>query len=564
MPTQLDSGDNHGEDQGNTGPTLFPEFWRDVCPKQPPIPFIMILTRGFVLAASLGLVAAENGLDGWLRYAPLPEDVAAPHLDSLPSGIVLLGAVEGQPVSTAGVELTKGFRGIFSKDLTKEEKPDCNSSSVVIIGTADAYADACGSAPTEAQGLKADGFWLSTDSGRPVQIIGQNARGALYGAFEYLSMLAQGNFSSVSYASNPAVPVRWANHWDNMNNRGGHGSIERGYGGDSIFFANDQVLSNLTRVSQYARLLSSIRINAIVPNNVNADANILSDKNLDGMARIADAFRPYGVQVGMSLNFASPQSVGGLSTFDPLDASVVKWWGQKTDQVYKRIPDFAGYLVKANSEGQPGPITYHRTLADGANMFAKAVKPHGGIVMFRAFVYDQLDYNDRKADRANAAVEYFRPLDGKFDDNVVVQVKYGPIDFQVREPASPLFANLLKSNAAIELQVTQEYLGQQCHLVYLAPLWKEILDFDLRVNNEQYFVRDILEGKRPEKAQPLGGFAGVVNVGQDLNWLGSHLAMSNLYAYGRLAWNPTDGSEGMAVTRKVLHIISDTKLTTCK
>ena len=253
--------------------------------------------------------------------------------------------------------------------------------------------------------------------------------------------------------------------------------------------------------------------------------------------------RPWGVQVGISLNFASPQSFG-LNTFDPLNQQVVNWWTQKTNQIYQRVPDFAGYLVKANSEGQPGPLTYQRTLADGANMFAKALKPHGGVIMFRAFVYNQLNSADRKADRANAAVEFFKPLDGKFDDNVVVQIKYGPIDFQVREPASPLFANLLRTNAAIELQVTQEYLGQQCHLVYLAPLWKTILDFDMRLDGKASYVRDILRGERPSGKRPLGGFAGVANAGQDKTWLGSHLAMSNLYAFGRLAWDPTSGSEG--------------------
>jgi alpha-glucuronidase len=303
-------------------------------------------------------------------------------------------------------------------------------------------------------------------------------------------------------------------------------------------------VSDTTRVAQYGRLLASIRINGIVINNVNANADLLNDKNLDGVAKIADTLRPYGVRVGMSLNFASPQSVGGLRTFDPLDQSVVRWWNDKTQGIYKRIPDFAGYLVKANSEGQPGPMTYQRTLADGANMFAKAVKPFGGVVMFRAFVYNQLEYNDKKADRANAAVEFFKPLDSKFDENVVVQIKYGPIDFQVREPASPLFANLLQTNAAIELQVTQEYLGQQCHLVYLAPLWKGILDFDLRINGQKSHVSDVLEGWRPSGQRTLGGFAGVVNVGLDPTWLGSHLAMSNLYAFGRLAWDPSETSEG--------------------
>jgi alpha-glucuronidase len=245
--------------------------------------------------------------------------------------------------------------------------------------------------------------------------------------------------------------------------------------------------------------------------------------------------RPYGVQVGISLNFASPNAT--LGTFDPLASEVVEWWTDKTNEIYENVPDLAGYLVKANSEGQPGPLTYNRTLADGANLFAKAVQPHGGIVMFRAFVYDQLDEAVWTDDRAKAAVDFFKPLDGHFDDNVVVQIKYGPIDFQVREPTSPLFASLLRTNAAIELEVAQEYLGQQCHLVYLAPLWKTVLDFDLRADNQTSRVRDIVGGRRFGRA--LSGSAAVVNVGTNTTWLGSHLAMSNLYARGTLQGSPS-------------------------
>ncbi|KAG0155837.1 hypothetical protein PDIDSM_3010 [Penicillium digitatum] len=380
--------------------------------------------------------------------------------------------------------------------------------------------------------LKEDGFWLNT-KGENIYILGQNERGALYGTFEYLSMLSQGNFSKVAYASNPSAPIRWVNQWDDMDGR-----IERGYGGPSIFFKDGQIVDDLARVAEYARLLASIRINAVVINNVNADAALLNSTNLDGVARIADVFRPYGIQVGISLNFASPQTYGGLSTFDPLDASVIEWWSNITTQVYDRVPDMAGYLVKADSEGQPGPQTYNRTLADAANLFAKEVQPYGGIVMYRAFVYNKLNESIWTDDRAKAAVDFFKDLDGEFDDNVVIQIKYGPIDFQVREPASALFANLVNTSMAIELQVTQEYLGQQSHLVYIAPLWKTILDSDLRVDGQPSLVRDIVAGKRVNRK--LGGSAAVVNVGTNTTWLGSHLSMSNLYAYGRLAWNPVD------------------------
>jgi len=230
----------------------------------------------------------------------------------------------------------------------------------------------------------------------------------------------------------------------------------------------------LARASEYARLLASIRINGIIVNNVNAVATTLSAENIQGLGRIADVFRPYGVQIGISLNFASPTANGTavptINTFDPLDPSVITWWTDMANILYESVPDMGGVLVKANSEGQPGPLTYNRTLADGANLFAKALEPHGGIVMFRAFVYNLLNESDWAADRANAAVEFFKDLDGQFDDNVVIQIKYGPIDFQIREPTSPLFANLLSTNTAIELQVTQEYLGQVPFIfLYLNP-----------------------------------------------------------------------------------------------
>ncbi|KAI1399000.1 glycoside hydrolase family 67 protein [Hypoxylon fuscum] len=488
--------------------------------------------RGLWFLATLGLAAAEDGLNGWLRYARLPCDVVKQA--NIPSTIVALNSTEASPVYTAGQELQKGIRGILGKKL--EVAHETSEGPSVVVGTIATH-----SGFSIVPELEEDGFWLST-KGDTVEIIGQNERGALYGAFEYLSMLAQGNFTEVAYATNPSAAIRWVNQWDNMD-----GTIERGYAGLSIFFKNNATLSNTTRIAQYARLLASIRVNGIVINNVNANPIILSDENMAGLGKIADAMRPWGVKLGISLNFASPQTFGGLSSFDPLDETVIAWWNSTTDKLYSHVPDLAGFLIKANSEGQPGPITYNRTLSDGANMFAKAVKPHGGIIMFRAFVYDYQTLNESnwKDDRANAAVDFFRDLDDKFDDNVVVQVKYGPIDFQVREPTSPLFAHLKQTASAIELQVAQEYLGQQCHLVYLPPLWKTVLDFDMRVDGEKSVVgTDILSGKRFNK-KGLTGYAAVVNVGQNTTWLGTHLAMSNLYAYGRLAWDPTDNEVTM-------------------
>lgn len=490
--------------------------------------------RLFLFLAFLGLATAENGLDGWLRYAPLP--CSQKCHSRLPSSLVVLNATNTSPVSVAGNEIQTGLKRIYDTNVTINHN-HCKTPSAVVVGTITQYRQTCGALKNVPE-LEEDGFWLSTQ-GKNVQILGSTERGALYGAFEYLSLLAQGNFSEVAYARNPSAPIRWVNQWDNMD-----GSIERGYGGPSIFFENGKIVDDLTRVTQYARLLASVRINGIVVNNVNANVTLFTPENLKGLGRIADAFRPYGVQVGVSCNFASPQTLGGLETFDPLNASVIQWWSNITEQVYQNVPDLVGYLVKADSEGQPGPQTYNRTLADAANLFAKALQPHGGIVMYRAFVYDHnLNESNWKADRAKAAVEFFKKLDGQFDDNVVVQIKYGPIDFQVREPVSPLFANLLNTSTAIELQVTQEYLGQQSHLVYLPPLWKTILDFDLRVDHKPSLVRDIVTGKRFNRK--LSGSAAVVNVGTNTTWLGSHLAMSNLYAYGRLAWDPSDDAEGM-------------------
>lgn len=486
----------------------------------------MRIILNLLLAA--GLTLAEDGSNMWLRYAPFR---GAGNYTALPSRILALNATKGSPVYTAQQELVRGIHGIFGKQLETTNLTS-DGSSAIYVGTAEAYK-CMSSLPEEAQDLKQDGFYLSTEGGN-VTIVGSNERGALYGAFEYLSQLAQGKFQPASTVYNPQVPIRWTNEWDNMD-----GSIERGYAGPSFFFRDGFVVTNVTRAAQYARLLASIRINGIIVNNVNANATLLSDRNIEGLGRLADAMRPYGVQLGISLNFASPQTFGGLKTFDPLDSKVDAWWANITNVIYQRVPDMVGYLVKANSEGQPGPLTYNRTLADGANMFARAAKPHGGIIMFRAFVYDNhIKYSDWKADRANAAVDFFKELDGKFDDNVIVQIKYGPIDFQVREPVSPLFSTLRNTSTAIELQVTPEYLGQNDHLVYLGPLWKEILEFDLMADNRTSRVKDIISGERFNR--PLGGYAGVPGAGSNTTWLGSFLAPSNLYAYGRLAWNASE------------------------
>jgi alpha-glucuronidase len=314
------------------------------------------------------------------------------------------------------------------------------------------------------------------------------------------------------------------NQWDNLD-----GSIERGYGGRSIFWENGHVRDDLARVSDYGRMLASLGINACSINNVNANPKILAAEFIPQVARIAEAFRPWGVRVAIAVDFGSPKSVGGLDTFDPIDARVAQWWKTAADELYRAVPDLAGFVLKADSEGRVGPSTYGRTHADAANVVARALRPHGAVLMYRGFVYDHhMDWNNPKNDRARAAYDNFKPLDGQFDENVVVQIKNGPIDFQVREPVSPLFGALEKTNEVMELQVTQEYMGQARHLVFLAPQWKEVLDSVVGTN------------------RPLSGFVGVANVGMDENWAGSQLSQANLYAFGRLAWDPKLSSQQIA------------------
>ncbi|HKU25906.1 MAG TPA: alpha-glucuronidase, partial [Candidatus Sulfotelmatobacter sp.] len=384
-------------------------------------------------------------------------------------------------------------------------------------------------------------FWLkSARIGRSPSLIiaSPSDRGLLYGVFTLLGKIARGeSIASLDERQQPYAPIRWVNQWDNLDGR-----IERGYGGPSIFFADGKVRADLARAGQYARLLASIGINGCTVNNVNAAPEVLKDDFIPQLARIADTFRPWGVQLSISVDLSSPKAIGGMNTFDPLDPNVADWWRKKFDEIYRQIPDFAGVVIKADSEGRSGPSAYGRTHADAANVVAHALKPHGGIVFYRAFVYNHhLDWHNLKNDRAKAAYDNFHPLDGEFDDNAIVQIKNGPIDFQVREPVSPLFAGLPRTNETIELQITQEYTGQQKHLCFLVPMWKEVLDFDMRIDDKHTPVKDIVSGRVFHRA--IGGFAGVANVGMDPNWLGSPLAMANLYGFGRLAWNPNLTSE---------------------
>ncbi|MDU5949412.1 MAG: alpha-glucuronidase, partial [Paenibacillus macerans] len=331
--------------------------------------------------------------------------------------------------------------------------------------------------------------------------------------------------------------------WDNID-----GSIERGYAGDSIFYAGGKITSDLGRIRDYARLLASVGVNALAINNVNVhrlETMLITEAYLPEVAGLAGIFRGYGIKLFLSVNYAAPLEIGGLPTADPLDPEVRRWWRYRAAEINRYIPDFGGFLVKADSENRPGPFTYGRDHADGANMLAEALEPYGGVVIWRCFVYNcKQDWRDRKTDRARAAYDHFVPLDGRFHENVILQVKNGPIDFQVREPVSPLLGAMPATNQMIEFQITQEYTGQQRHVCYLVPQWKEVLEFDTYFQGKGTPVRRIVDGSA--HGNRYGGFAAVSNIGDDANWTGHLLAQANLYGYGRLAWNPELTAEQIA------------------
>lgn len=364
--------------------------------------------------------------------------------------------------------------------------------------------------------LGKEGYTIRTSEGKTV-LEAATEQGLLYATYHLLRLQAEGaDCTRLDIREKPAFDIRVLNHWDNLD-----GTVERGYAGRSLWKWEELTDSVPARYREYARANASVGINGTVLNNVNASAEILSAGYLQKVRKLADVFRPYGIRVYLSVNFASPMKLGGLSTADPLNEEVARWWKEKVQEIYGLIPDFGGFLVKANSEGQPGPCDYGRTHAEGANMLAEALKPYGGIVMWRAFVYSPSD-----ADRAKQAYLEFQPLDGRFRDNVMVQVKNGPIDFQPREPYSPLFGAMPHTPLMVEFQMTQEYLGHSNHLAYLATMWKE-------------FYRYV-------QPSSLKGVAGVVNVGDHVNWCGHDFAQANWYAYGRLAWNPALSAEEIA------------------
>lgn len=379
-----------------------------------------------------------------------------------------------------------------------------------------------------------DGYKVEGDKNKIV-ISAALQSGILYAAYDLLRLQQLNvDLDNLNIEEVPSYDIRILNHWDNLD-----GTIERGYAGYSLWKWNELPYEKSSRYEEYARANASIGINATVLNNVNASPDMLRSDYLLKVKVLADIFRPYGIKVYLSVNFSSPKVLGGLENSDPLNPKVRKWWDNKIKEVYQLIPDFGGFLVKANSEGQPGPQDYGRTHADGANMLADALSPYNGVVMWRAFVY-----NPTLEDRAKQAYLEFVPLDGKFRDNVIVQIKNGPIDFQPREPFNPLFGALNNTQEMIEFQITQEYLGFSNHLVYLAPLFKETLDSDTYSNGIGSTIAKLTDGTlRPQKRTAI---SAVANIGEDVNWCGHHFAQSNWYAFGRLAWNHQLSSEEIA------------------
>lgn len=483
----------------------------------------------------------EEGYLCWLEYRELDDTDLSKSYKKWSSNII---KVEDTPLVNCAVnELSRGLNemlgvepvvSVFDKEIT----------SCIVIGTI-GKSEIIDSAidQNEQNEICEDGFIIKTVNKTDksyIIISGKTDKGLLYGVFSLLRLFQmQTEIDDYVKIENPYFQLRLINHWDNMD-----GSVERGYAGKSIFFSNNQITTELDRVEDYARLLASIGINGVVINNVNVhkyETKLITKEYLPDALKLAEIFRKYGIKIYFSINYASTIEIGGLGTADPLDNEVREWWKSRAKEVYSYIPDFGGFVVKADSENRPGPFTYNRKHADGANMLAEALKPYGGIVIWRCFVYNcHQDWRDYKTDRAKAAYDNFMPLDGMFHDNVILQIKNGPMDFQIREPVSPLFGGLEKTNVNLELQITQEYTGQQKHLCYLVPMWKEVMDFDTYSKGKDSFVKKLIRGNR------IGGVAGVANVGNDANWTGHQLAQANLYGFGRLLWNADLSAEEIA------------------
>lgn len=391
-------------------------------------------------------------------------------------------------------------------------------------------------------GFHPEGYKIS-GNGETVAVEASDENGILYGCFELIRQLSLGTQTQeLSIEKSPAIPLRMLNHWDNMD-----GSIERGYSGNSFFFEKNEILVD-DRIRTYARLLASVGINGTVINNVNvkdAATDLITDRYFEKLRILSEILAEYGIKLFLSLNYAAPMEISGLPGADPLDEQVIRWWKERMQQVYAAVPGLGGFLIKADSEGRPGPFTYGRTHAQGANMLAEAIEPYGGLIIWRCFVYNcKQDWRDRKTDRARSGYDNFIGLDGQFRDNVILQIKNGPMDFQVREPVHPLFGGLEKTNQMLEVQIAQEYTGQQRHVCYLIPMFKEVLEFRTYCREKDDSVLDLISGKT--YGQTKCGIAAVANTGNDENWTGHDLAAANLYGFGRLAFEPQLSAEQIA------------------
>ena len=469
---------------------------------------------------------AEDGYRLWLRYDLVDDRQLLQQYRNSISGIRM--AATSPTLQAVRNELLTALEGLLGRSVPEQKEM---AGGTIVAGTPAATPDIA-ALPLQRQLAQAgsEGFVISTQNINKRTIIAIAANtdiGILYGAFHFLRLLqTHKSIAQLAIVSAPAINHRILNHWDNLNR-----TVERGYAGISIWDWHKLPDYIDRRYIDYARANASIGINGTVLTNVNANALSLTDDYLRKAAALANVFRPYGLKVYLTARFSAPIETGKLKTADPLDAQVQQWWKQKADEIYRYIPDFGGFLIKANSEGQPGPQAYGRTHADGANMLARAVAPHGGIVMWRAFVYS----NETPDDRFKQAYNEFRPLDGKFLPNVLVQVKNGPIDFQPREPFHPLFGAMPKTPLMVEFQLTQEYLGFATHLVYLPTLFKECLDADTYAKGSGATVARVIDGSLEGHA--LSGMAGVANIGNDRNWTGHPFGQANWYALGRLAWN---------------------------
>jgi alpha-glucuronidase len=508
---------------------------------------ILFITAFLLLCVPFIDALGADGYDLWLGYSRIDSSVLPAGYASIATGILAPGS--DPTITIARNELRQGLEKLLGRAVP--EQTSISKAGMIVVGTPATYpALNQGQTAADLKTAGTDGFVIRTQTiggQRATVIAGNTPAGALYGAFHYLRLV--GNLQPVdnlAIVSAPKLQRRMLDHWDNLN-----GSIERGYAGRSLWRWSALPDTIDQRYRDYARAMASLGLNGTVLNNVNATAQILTPEYLTKVAALANVFRPYGIRVYLAINFASPikpaaqgsrggGGIGTLDTADPLDPGVQAWWNAKADEIYKLIPDFGGFLVKANSEGQPGPNDYKRTQADGATMLGKALAPHNGIVIWRAFVYDAtLD-----ADRVKRANLEFEPLDGKFPSNAIVQVKNGPLDFQPREPIHPLFGALPKTPVMPELQVTMEYLGQSTHLVYLAPMWKDCLDFDTYAKGKGSTVGRIVDGS--VYGYKLTAIAGVANTGTDRNWCGHVFLQANWYAFGRLAWDYTLTSEQIA------------------